>query len=317
MPSAGDIRQQVANESERRARLAVPAFAGGFLYLLSAIIISSTLNGAPTVGLLQGLAPAFSGESHPAVSPRTPEVKFISHHAFSLIAGSVLAAVAVAVLMLLLLLLLDATRFRRPQTWSAARPLVLFGGIAVVVVSVGHQVVSAIETHNFVVGHDYSNHAVDQALTSGAPNVVVDYVDLLAGLALAAGMIATMVNALRVGLLPRWMGLLGIVTGLLIFLPIGGAELQVVPAFWMAMIGILFVGRWPKGDPPAWPAGEARPWPSQARLRAERQAARGGAAVGAGAPATAGADAATVPAPAQPASGGSSRKRRRKRGARG
>ncbi len=307
MPTAGEIREQVARETDRRNRLAVPAFAGGFLYLLSAIIISGTLNGAPTVGLLEGLAPALSGVANPAVSPRTPEVKFISHHAFPLIAGSTLAAIAIGALTLILLLLLDATRFRRPQTWSAARPLVIAGGIAVAAVSVGHQVASSIETHNFVVGHDYSNHAVEQALTTGTANTIADYVDLLAGLALAAGMIATMLNALRVGLLPRWMAILGMFTGLLLFLPIGGAELQVVPAFWMVMTGVLFIGKWPKGDPPAWAAGEARPWPSQAQMRAE---ARGGG--GRPAVATAGA----TPAPVLP-SGGSPRKRRRKRGARG
>src|SRR5271170_5533662 len=124
MPSASEIRDQVARETERRNRLAVPSLAGGFLYLLSSIIISGTLNGAPTVGLLQGLAPALSGVANPAVSPRTPEVKFISHHAFSLIAGSVLAAIAVGALTLVLLVFVDATRFRRPQTWAAARPLV-------------------------------------------------------------------------------------------------------------------------------------------------------------------------------------------------
>ena len=32
MPSAGEIRQQIASEIERRRRLAVPAFAAGFLY---------------------------------------------------------------------------------------------------------------------------------------------------------------------------------------------------------------------------------------------------------------------------------------------
>jgi hypothetical protein len=308
MPTAGEIREQVAREADRRNRLAVPAFAGGFLYLLSAIIISGTLKGAPTVGLLEGLAPALSGVANPGVSPRTPEVKFISHHAFPLIAGSTLAAIAIGSLTLILLLLVDATRFRRPQTWSAARPLVLAGGIAVAAVSVGHQVASAIETHNFVVGHDYSNHAVEQALTTGTANTIADYLDLLAGLALAAGMVATMINALRVGLLPRWMAILGMFTGLLLFLPIGGAELQVVPAFWMVMTGVLFIGKWPKGDPPAWAAGEARPWPARAKRRAE---ARGGG--GRPAVATAGA----TPAPVLPTGGGSSRKRRRKRGARG
>jgi len=307
MPSAGDIREQVAGETERRTRLAVPAFAGGFLYLISAIIISETLNGAPTVGLLQGLAPALSGVANPAVSPRVPEVKFVSHHAFPLIAGSALAAIAVASLTLILLLLVDATSFRRPQSWRPTRPLVLVGGIALAVVSVGHQAVGAIESHNFVAGHDLSNHAVERALTTGTANVIVDYLDLLAGLALAAGMIATMVNALRVGLLPRWMGMLGMFTGLLIFLPIGGAELQIVPAFWMVMTGILFIGKWPNGEPPAWAAGEARPWPSRAQMR-------GGGQAGNGRPAAATAGTAAVPAPVRPASGGSSRKRRRKRG---
>ena len=214
MPSADQISEQTAKELDRRRRLAVPAFAGGLLYLLSSIVISSTLNGAPTVGLLQGLAPAISGVANPQVSPRAEEVKFISRHALPLIAGSLLAAIAIGALLLILLLLIDATNFRRPL-WKAARPLVLYGGIAVIVVSVGHQVVSAIETHNFAVSSDHSNHAVDQALTKGAANMIVQYVDLLAGLALAAGMIATMMAAQRVGLLPRWMGILGIFTGLL------------------------------------------------------------------------------------------------------
>jgi len=309
MPSTSEINEQVARESERRSRLSVPALASGVLYLLSGIIISSTLNGAPTVGLLQGLAPSLAGEANPSVSPRTPEVKFISHHAFALIAGSALAAIAIAGLMLVLLMLADATRFRRPGMWSAARPLVLGGGIALALVSIGHQVVSAIETHSFAVGHDFSSHAVDNALTKGAANEVTDYLDLLAGLAFAAGMIGVVLNAMRVGLLARWMGILGIFTGILIFLPLGGAQLEVVPAFWMVMMGILYAGRWPNGDPPAWAAGEARPWPSQAQQRAAKQA-------GAGRPALSTGAADVAPAPARPAPNGSSRKRRRKRGAR-
>jgi hypothetical protein len=294
MAPTGEISQQVERESERRARLAVPAFAGGVLYLLSAIIISGTLKGAPTVGLLQGLAPALRGEAEPTVSPRAAEVKFISHHAFPLLTGSVLAAIAVGALTLVLLLLLEATRFRRPETWSATYPLVLYGGIAVALVSLGHQIVSAIETHNFAVGHDFSGHAVDLALTKGTANEVVDYIDLLAGLAFAAGIVGLMVNAIRTGLLPRWMGILGMFTALLIFLPIGGAELQVVPAFWLVMMGILYMGRWPNADPPAWLAGEARPWPSRAR---------GG--VAAPVPAEA------APAPTPPALSSSRRRRKR------
>jgi hypothetical protein len=75
-------------------------------------------------------------------------------------------------------------------------------------------------------------------------------------------------------------------------------------------MGILYIGKWPNGQPPAWESGEARPWPSRAQMRAE-------APGGAGQPALATGAGDVTPAPARPASGRSSRKRRRKRGARG
>ena len=308
MPSKNEIKQQVERETEWRTRLAVPAFAGGVLYLLSGVITSSTLNGAPTVGILQGLTPAFSGIANPATSPRATEVKFISHHASSLIIASALSALSIAALTLVLLVLVNATRFRRPQTWGPLRPLLLIGGSALAVVSLGHQLVTAIETHNFAVGHDFSNHAVDNALTKGTANVVIDYLDLLAGLSVAVGIIVAMINAMRVGLVTRWMGVLGMLTGILIFLPIGGATLEVVPSFWIVAMGILYIGKWPNGQPPAWESGEARPWPTRAQLR---EAAAGPA----GQPALATGAGDVTPAAAKPA-GGSSRKRR-KRGTRG
>lgn len=307
MPSASEIRQQLESEARRRGRLATPAFAGGFLYLLSAIMISGTLKGAPTVGLVQGLEPALRGEANPAVSPRTEEVKFISRHAFALISGSTIAALAIGGLTLILLLLFDATRFRRPTIWSMARPLVLFGGLAVALVSIAHQVISAIETHKFAVGHNFTNHAVEQAITQSSGNQAVEYLALLSGLALAAGMIVVMINALRVGLLPRWMAILGMFTALLILLPLGGAELQVVPALWMVMMGVLVFGRWPGGDPPAWPSGEARPWPSQASMRAGRRGGAGNDSSGQNGRGD------VVPAPVIPAARSS--RKRRKRGA--
>src|SRR5206468_2490914 len=129
------------------------------------------------------IAPALRGEGDPAISPRTNEVKFISHHAFPLVAGSVLAAVAIVVLILVLLLLLDAARFRRKEIFGPARPLVLYGGAAFALVSIAHQVVGAILTHKFATGTDFSTRAVEHALTKGTVNLVIQYLSLLAGLA--------------------------------------------------------------------------------------------------------------------------------------
>ncbi len=313
MPSAAEIREQVDHESERRVRLGVPAFAGGFLYVLSAIIISSTLNGAPTVGLLQGLTSALSGVANPAVSPRTAEVKFVSHHAFGLITGSVLAAVAIGVLTLVVLMLINATRFRRLESWSGARLLILIGGISLPLLNLLHAIVLAIKTNSFAVGHDFTNQAVERALlTAGSGGLILGLTGLLAALALAAGMAAAMIASMRVGLLPRWLGVLGIFAGLL-FLPFfGSATFELVPAFWLVGMGILLMGRWPKGEPPAWAAGEARPWPSQAAIRAEQAQED---KVGGNQSARSQAKGDPVPEPSLPASGQSG-KRRRKRGSR-
>jgi len=111
-----------------------------------------------------------------------------------------------------------------------------------------------------------------------------------------------MLNAMRVGLVTRWMGVLGIFTGVLIFLPIGGATLEVVPAFWLVAMGILYVGKWPNGQPPAWESGEARPWPTRAQMREAAAGPQPALASGAGD---------VTPAPTKPSSGRSSRKRRR------
>ena len=52
-----------------------------------------------------------------------------------------------------------------------------------------------------------------------------------------------MINALRVGLLPRWMGILGMFTRRADLPADRRATLEVVPAFWLVMMGILYVGQ--------------------------------------------------------------------------
>jgi hypothetical protein len=267
------------------------------------------------VGIVQGLEPALRGEANPAVSPRAAEVRFIDHHAFGLIAGSVLTAIAVAALTLVLLFLADCTRFRRPDSWPAARPLVLIGGIGYAALNLIHEIALAIEAHKFTHGGDFGNKAVEKALlSSGGAGITLGLLGLLAALALAIGMIAVAVGAMRAGLLPRWLSVLGVISGLL-FLPFfATATLQLIPTFWLVATGILLMERWPSGDPPAWAAGEARPWPTQAELRAERERGSDDSDEakrrnGGSQPAVATGD--PVPAPT-PVPGGSRRKRRKR-----
>jgi hypothetical protein len=273
MASVRDKSAQLSWELNRRSRLAVPALAAGVLYLLSGIIASSTLRSAPNVGIVQGLAPALRGQANPAVSPRAAEVRYLSHHAFGLIAGSVVAAISLILAAIVLAFLYDAARYRRPAMPAIGRPLVLYGGIAVALLSVISQVSGAIETHNFATGHDFTNHAVDQALTNATPRVVSAYIGLAAEIALAAGVVIVALNAMRTGLLTRLMGVLGMITAVLFVLPLG-QTLSIITSFWFVGLGLLLMGRWPNGDPPAWAAGEAVAWPTAAERAAEREAAR-------------------------------------------
>jgi hypothetical protein len=272
------IGAQVARESDLRARLGVPAAASGVLYLLSGIILNASLSGLPTVGVLQGLAPALRGEPNPAVSPRAAEVRFVSHHAFGLIAGSLLQAVALVFLVVILLFLLDAVRFRRAQITPIARPAVLVGGLIMALVVFGHQVAQAIAAHDFVSGHDFTGHATEQALTQAATLQVTTYLGLLAGVSLTVGMVIVALSASRVGLITRWMMYLGIIAAVLAFTPFGdafGFVQELIPAFWLVAIGFLFMKRLPN-DPPAWASGEAKPWPSQTEMRARQTQEREG-----------------------------------------
>jgi len=66
------------------------------------------------------------------------------------------------------------------------------------------------------------------------------------------------------------MGVLGIICGALIVLPIL-SPLPIVQTFWLGAMALLLAGRWPNGLPPAWTTGEAVPWPSSAEVREARR----------------------------------------------
>ena len=70
-------------------------------------------------------------------------------------------------------------------------------------------------------------------------------------------------NAMRVGLLTRFMGVLGIMAG--VFLAFPFFSIPIVQAFWLVAAGILFLGKLPN-MPPAWETGRAEPWPTRQQM---------------------------------------------------
>jgi hypothetical protein len=83
-------------------------------------------------------------------------------------------------------------------------------------------------------------------------------------LALAFALVYTCLHAMRVGLLTRFWGSLGMALG------VGSVfGLILFALFWFLYLGLLIAGRVLGGRPPAWAAGEAIPWPTPGEKAAE------------------------------------------------
>ena len=111
-----------------------------------------------------------------------------------------------------------------------------------------------------------------------ADNSLIVYARLLyqlGTLALAVGLVLVALNALRIGLLTRMLGYIGIASGAMMVL----FPLPIVQIFWLGAFGFVLLGRWPGGELPAWGTGEAVPWPTpSAAAQARGGTGRGDAA---------------------------------------
>ena len=75
-------------------------------------------------------------------------------------------------------------------------------------------------------------------------------------LAMIVAVVYPTLHAMRVGLLTRFFGTLGMAIGVaVLFIGLFGLFL------WVLALGLVVLDRWPGGRPPAWAAGEAVPWP--------------------------------------------------------
>ena len=98
---------------------------------------------------------------------------------------------------------------------------------------------------DFVNSTNHTRQAVDDVTDSGLLRGV-QILNLPGTLCLAFGLVLLALNAMRVGLLTRFMGVLGIICGAaLVLLP-----QNPVVVFWLLALGVLFARRWPQGMPP-------------------------------------------------------------------
>jgi hypothetical protein len=278
---------QVAYESRLRPRYAALAFAAAVLIVVSQLI---QLSGPKTT-----------------VTELTIDL-ILAHKRFPLdLIGAIVDAFGLAALALALGWLQQISRARSEQQQRFVRWLALIGGFLSGVMAVAYSVVIAGKANDFVNTGNQS-YLEAKSLTSGTLIVVLPLLAQFGSFLLAGGVIWISLNAMRVGLLPKLLGWVGVFAGAFVLFPVG-AIVPVVQGFWLAAVAVVIYGRWPQGNPPAWEAGVAVPWPSAQRAsqaqRREPRARRGEAAPAA--------VAVTEETPPARSGGGAKRKRKRRR----
>lgn len=202
--------------------------------------------------------------------------------------GGVITAIGFGLLLPVLVYLYRATRFRRPETPRIALILAIVGPLGAMALGIARQIAFVGVAGDFasaapISGTTAEDRAEDFVRDDGALQLISG-IGLGANLALGFAIVLLSINAMRAGLMSRFLGIIGVIVGVLTVLPLGGGP-QIVQFFLLGALAALFLGRWPGGRGPAWDAGEAVPWPSateQARMREEEQMAEAGSGNGRG-----------------------------------
>jgi hypothetical protein len=250
----------VSRELRLRPRVALLSAAAGVL-LFGAIILES-------VG------------TRASVNEVTAQLLAIHDRTALQILGGIVNGLGLVALAATLAFLFNAAKARRPEMAQGTLIAAVAGACLSAIAGVASALILVSKADEFAT-HGAQTYPQANALLTTSAVTVPQYLALLGALGLAIGFVLISLNAMRVGLLTRFMGYLGIAAAVasVFFAGAGGIGLLIEVA-WLFALAYLLGGRWPSGDPPAWRSGQAVPWPSSAELREQRQraAGRGGAA---------------------------------------
>ena len=309
----------VAQERRRAPMASAAALIAGLLVIAGPVYSFTVAADQPRVTLPEALGPLVSQGRPAEPSPAIEVFRFFDANLASLLVGVALSALAPVAMGLALAFLIRATRNRRPDLSRVLEPLVIASGVLLGVTQLVLGTIVLTRQAALATAADQSAAAVRQ-VSEATGLSVAQSVGLFAQFGLAGGgFVYGSLSAMRVGLLTRFMGILGIAVGVLYVLGpflLGGNQ-TIIQTFFLLALGLLFRGRWPGGVPPAWVSGQAEPWPTQLELREARErGAHAGNARGseAGKEPEPARERAAQPAPAPaPRPHSSSKKKKRKR----
>jgi hypothetical protein len=249
------VEQQLAYEASSRTRQMIIAGAAGVLLIVAAVI------------QLTGI--------HAKVEELTLDL-ITEHRRYPIdLIGAIVNGFALAGVAWTLSYMFGLVKARNTELRDFIRWLAIVGGALSAITAVIYALEIAHKADEFVhsggpLSYEQANH-----LTNGGVLVTLPLIAQLASLVLTFGFVMIALNAMRVGLLTRFMGYLGILAGVLVLFPIG-SPVPVVQGFWLLALAYLISGRWPSGLPASWRTGQIERWPTNAELREAREKAAGG-----------------------------------------
>lgn len=252
------VEESLAWEAQWAPRAAIVAILAGLFTVGGTIVQGVALRGRPSVTLADGLRDIADLGSNHGLLEKT--LFFVNDHMAMLTVGQVLTALAAPLTALALIYLFRATRARHPGFGQGALIALVAGGVASLIGGLVGQIAVDISVSDFVSAADHSTKVAHDALQPSTA-LTAGLIGFIGHVALGLGFVLVALNAMRVGLLTRFMGVLGIMAGVFMAFPF--FSVPIVQAFWLLGVGVLFLGRFPNGTPPAWETGRAEPWPTR------------------------------------------------------
>ena len=270
------VEETLAWEAEWRPRAAAAAIVGALGGIAGGVMLAILGRNGPDeatgfVSLPESLGGAVAGgeAGEASLAVRLTDYRGDRLGLFTL--STVLSIIGVLGALMALTYLFRAARARHPQIgravgWSLAAALALypFGRGA-------REIATWIEYSQFADAAERTPGGVRDIGSDGIlPGVAL--LEILGAFALALAFVFVSLNAMRTGLLTRFMGILGVIVGALAVFQLDAP--QIVRGIWLVFVGLIIAGRYPGGSPPAWQTGRAEAWPSQQELRERREALR-------------------------------------------
>lgn len=255
-PLAADVLRE--REARERPRAAWLAGAAGLLQIGSGLGAGIVQRDMPVVTALDTLRVAAGGSVTGRDGLRSEQFRFLDDHFAAFVGLSIVQAISFLLFGYALLLIFRAASGRAPGR-TITGPLAIMGGAGMAIGGILSQVGSMVAVSDAVAAQQWT-------LTPAANSVALfgQTVSFFGSFLLAAAAIMVSLAAMRTGLFTRFLGILGVMVGVLTLLPIpplraGAIFLQ---ALWLLFVAFALLGRGRAGLPPAWAAGEAIPWPS-------------------------------------------------------